>query len=69
VLHGPDGTEGYCKCDGRLDYCVCNAECAGSSAIVSLAGVINSFEAAQGALEEVASVMNVPPEEVVPAMG
>lgn len=31
--------------------------------IVSLAGVINSFEQAQGALAEVASVMNVAPEE------
>ncbi len=31
--------------------------------IVSLAGVLNGFEQARGALAEVASVMNVPPEE------
>jgi ATP-binding cassette, subfamily B, bacterial HlyB/CyaB len=31
--------------------------------IVQLAGMINSFEQARGAMSEVASVMNVPPEE------
>lgn len=31
--------------------------------IVSLAGVLNGFEHARGALSEVASVMNIPPEE------
>lgn len=34
-----------------------------ASPIVQLAGVVNSFERARGAVGEVASVMNVPPEE------
>ncbi len=57
ALYNPEGT--------TLGSVVAFAMIAGRVAqpIVQLAGVVNSYEHARGAVEEVASVMNVPPEE------
>jgi ATP-binding cassette subfamily B protein len=57
ALHDPEGTTagvvvGFTMLAGRV-----------ASPIVQMAGLLNTFEQARGALTEVASVMNEPPEE------
>jgi ATP-binding cassette, subfamily B, bacterial HlyB/CyaB len=61
IVQDPTGLNGGATAGSIVAFALLAGRVA--APILSMAGMVNSFEAARGAMVEVASVMNVPPEE------